>query len=219
MTRTEQALARRWRSALLACVLIVLTGAVMLIWARVDREVSARRAAAAEADLRGDAVSTLTGDVRALRAQVQAIGGTPIAPDPASAVPHLPDRTAVPVPIPGPPGEKGDPGAPGAPGQPGAPGSPGPTGTGVPGVNGADGAAGRDGVDGKDGKDGAPGQPGEKGDKGDPGPAGPACPTGYSLQPAVDDPYAVVCRQDGAPSPSPSPSATPPPALLDRRKI
>lgn len=216
MTRTEQALARRWRRALLACVIVALCGAVMIIWARinaadarVNAEVEARQSAATEANQRGHAVDTLAADVRALRAQVQAAGQSPVAPDPASAVPNLPARIV--VPIPGPQGEQGLPGSSGPPGSPGV--------SGAPGVNGADGVAGRDGVDGKDGKDGAPGQPGEKGDKGDPGAPGPACPTGYSQQPAVDDPYALVCRQDGAPSPSPSPTATPPPALLDRRKI
>jgi hypothetical protein len=215
MTRAEQALARRWRRALLACVIVALCGAVIIIWARinaadsrVDAEVEARQSAAEEANQRGHAVDTLAADVRALRAQVQAAGQSPVAPDPASAVLNLPARIVVPI-----PGPRGEPGLPGVPGTPGSPGA-----SGAPGVAGQDGAAGRDGVDGKpgaDGKDGAPGQPGEKGD---PGAPGPACPTGYSQQPALDDPDALVCRRDDAPPPS-TPTTPSQPALLDRRKI
>lgn len=226
MTRAERVLARRWRSVLLATALIALAGAVILIWAKVDTEISARKEAIVEANLRGDAVSTLATDVRKLRSQVQAGGHTPVAPDPSSAVANLPARTQVPVPIPGPPGAAGSPGAPGQPGQPGAAGSPGTAG--APGTAGEAGATGPAGQPGTNGKDGAPGQPGADGKdgapgaQGPPGPAGPACPDGYSQQPAVDDPDALVCRKIGAPSPSPTPSSVPSPtqpALLDRRRV
>lgn len=229
MTRAERVSLRRWRSVLLVCVLTTLTGIVLIIWTRIDHETSRGDQLAAEADLRGTAVSTLAGDVRALRAQLQAGGKTPVAPDPAKAVEHLPDRTAVPVPIPGPPGPKGDPGSPGPTGSPGtpgptgSPGSPGSLGSpgaaGQDGVNGKDGAPGAAGADGKDGAQGPQGDTGPTGATGPQGPAGPDCPTGYSLQPAVDDPYALVCRQDGAPSPSPTSSPSQPALAPDRRRI
>jgi hypothetical protein len=201
-------LAKRWRSLAVAAVLLVLSGAVVLVWLRIDAEARRADALAAEADLRGDAVSTLAGDVRVLRAQIKAKGGTPAAPDPSRAVDDLPERAEVPVPIPGPAGPrgpKGDPGraaptvtpSPGPPGPQGEPGAsvtgpagpPGPTGPAGP-----PGPAGKDGADGTDGKDGTDGQ---------------TCPDGYSLQAPDWDPDALVCRRDGAPQPggpSPSPS-------------
>lgn len=224
MTRAEEALARRWRSVLLACVLTALAGAVIIIWHRISVEASARKDAIAEADRRGNAVSTLAADVVHLRAQVQGLGQTPVAPAPESAVPNLPARTAVPVPIPGPPGPAGEPGAAGL---PGAPGSPGPSG--APGAAGMPGAAGQDGAAGQAGPAGPPGDPGPAGPQGPAGPAGPAgkdgadgqqCPTGYSLQSPPYDRDALVCRRDASPSPAPTPSPTPsqPVALLDRRR-
>ncbi len=170
MTRAERVLARRWRTVLLACVLVALSGAVLLIWAKVDHEISTRKEAISEANKRGSAVSTLAGDVRALRAQVQSKGGTPVAPDPSKAIANLPDRTEVPVPIPGPPGPKGDPGPSASPGATGPAGSPGANSTvpgpeGSPGVAGTQGdpgpagPAGQDGKDGTDGKDGSNGSP------------------------------------------------------------
>lgn len=153
-----------------------------------------------------------------LAAQVQQLGGKPVAGPPGS---RGEPGTSVIGPQ-GPPGPKGDPGVPGpastVPGPAGSQGQPGPASTvpgpaGVSGVNGADstvpgpqGPQGPQGVPGRDGKDGQDGQ---------------TCPAGYSLQQAVDDPYAEVCRQDGAPSPTPSPtpSSNPTqPALLDRRR-
>ncbi|MDX3199971.1 collagen-like protein, partial [Streptomyces scabiei] len=107
MTRTEHALARRWRPLALLCWLIALSGAVVIIWGRMDAQASRATEAAAEADLRGQAVSTLASDVRALRTQVKAGGETPVAPDPSDAVDDLPARARVPVPIPGPPGVPG----------------------------------------------------------------------------------------------------------------
>ncbi|MFE5025302.1 collagen-like protein [Streptomyces sp. NPDC056656] len=166
---------------------------------------------AGEADLRGNAVSTLAGDVRVLRAQVQAAGETPKAPDPSKAVENLDDRAQVPVPIPGPQGPKGDPGDPGEPGSPGPSGSPGKTGD--------DGSKGTDGVGstGPTGAAGSDGVPGPAGPQGEPGPAGPegpagqdgadgqdgqACPEDYSLQAPAYDPDALICRRDGAPQPT-----------------
>ncbi|MFJ2438471.1 collagen-like protein [Streptomyces anulatus] len=217
--RANILLARRWRSLALAAVLLVLSGAVLLVWLRIDAEAQRTANVAAEADKRGDAVSTLAGDVRTLRAQIKAGGETPDAPDPADAVDDLPARAEVPVPIPGPPGprgqkgEAGTPGKDGTDGEPGAAGSPGPAATGAPGKDGAN------GVDGTPGKDGAPGERGEKGEKGDPGetgpagPPGPDCPTGYSLQPPPGDPDGLMCRRDGAPPPEP-PAGTPGPLAL-----
>ncbi|MFJ1782617.1 collagen-like protein [Streptomyces anulatus] len=217
--RPEGILARRWRSLAVAAVLAVLSGAIVLVWLRIDAEAQRTATVAAEADRRGDAVSTLAGDVRTLRAQIQADGGTPAAPDPAAAVDDLPDRVEVPVPIPGPPGPAGRDGKNGRDGKPGADATPVPGPSGAAGQAGADsvvpgpvgpagpaGPPGKDGVgkdgrDGKDGKDGAPGAP------------GPACPDGYSLQPPPTDPDALVCRRDGAPPPE-TPAGTPGPLSL-----
>lgn len=232
MMRTQEALAHRWRSLAVAAVLLVLSGAVVLVWLRIDTEARRADALAAEADLRGGAVSTLAGDVRVLREQLKAEGKTPAAPDPSRAIDDLPARAEVPVPIPGPAGArgpKGDPGAPGpaitpAPGPSGPSGTqgePGATVTGPPGPAGPAGPAGpigpagppgedgRDGVDGADGKDGNDGQ---------------TCPAGYSLQAPNWDPDALVCRRDGAPQPEdPSPSPSSSTTLLglpaERRRI
>jgi hypothetical protein len=226
MSRTQRVLARRWRSVLTACVLIALSGAVLIIWTRIDAESRRADDLAAEADLRGTAVSTLAGDVRALRSQIQAGGHTPVAPDPSQAVKGLPDRTAVPVPIPGPPGPPGEPGAaglPGAAGEPGPSGSPGVSGSaGAPGTDGQPGQTGEPGPAGPQGDPGVAGPQGPEGPagaQGPAGPAGPACPDGYSLQPPVSDPDALVCRRDGAPDPSPTAPTPGQPALLpDRRR-
>jgi outer membrane murein-binding lipoprotein Lpp len=197
VTRTERVLARRWKPLALLAFLLALTGAVLLVYVRVQAEAARADQLAAEADLRGTAVSTLAGDVRALRQQVKAAGKTPVAPDPAKAVKDLPDRAEVPVPIPGPPGPKGDPG------------KPAPTITPSPGASGAVGATGPQGPQGVPGADstvpGPQGPQGEKGDTGERGPAGPACPDGYSLQAPSYDPDALVCRKDGATDPSPTP--------------
>jgi len=173
VTRPERALARRWRPLALMCWLAVLSGAVVLIWAQIDAETERADTLAAEADRRGEAVGTLAGDVRILRAQVQAAGATPKAPDPSQAVDDLDDRTRVPVPVPGPRGPQGEPGksapaltpSPGPQGPPGEDGDdssvPGPAGSpGAPGVDstvpGPTGPAGRDGRDGEAGDDGRP---------------------------------------------------------------
>ncbi|MET9815341.1 collagen-like protein [Streptomyces sp. NPDC006355] len=211
MTRAEQTLARRWRSVLLVCTLVALGGAVLIIWSRIDHEAARADQLAAEADRRGEAVSTLATDVRLLRAQVKSEGQTPVAPDPSVAVDDLPDRAEVPVPIPGRqgdpgrPGRDGSPGADGQPGDDGAPGEPGRDGEpGQDGVPGADGAQGPAGPEGPQGPPGAQGPQGEQGPRGEQGPPGPDCPDGYSLQAPSWDPDALVCRRDGAPQPTPS---------------
>ena len=222
-------LAQRWRSFAVAAVLLVLSGAVVLVWLRISAEASRADALAAEATLRGDAVSTLAGDVRVLRSQITAKGGTPAAPDPARAVDDLPARSEVPVPIPGPAGPRGPQGEPGkaaptitpspgpsgasgAPGEPGTPGEPGATVTGPAGPPGPTGPAGPPGKDGTDGKNGTDGRDGQ------------TCPAGYSLQAPSWDPDALVCRRDGAPQPNaPSPTPTSSQLLLglpaERRRI
>jgi hypothetical protein len=162
----------RQRVLLLAAVLVTLAGGLGLAFLLIDRQAHRADLAVAEANLRGGAVSTLAGDVRALRAQVEAHGGTPVAPDPSKAVPSLSARAEVPVPIPGPrgatgatgregptgpagsPGSPGSAGSPGKDGASGQPGIPGPTGP--PGVQGEPGPAGADGTDGRDGSDGQP---------------------------------------------------------------
>src|SRR5213079_3365128 len=124
MTRTERTIVEHWRGLVVACAIVALFGLVWATWHRIDAEASARRDAIAEANLRGTAVSTLAGDVRALREQVKAQGATPVAPDPTKAVENLPDRAEVPVPIPGPAGPSGSPGPAGAAGKDGTAGSP-----------------------------------------------------------------------------------------------
>ncbi|MFF7550958.1 collagen-like protein [Streptomyces canus] len=218
MTRTEIVLYRNRRLLVLTAILLALGGGVALSLLLIHREADARQELATEANLRGTAVSTLAGDVRALRQQVKAGGETPVAPDPAAAVSDLPARAEVPVPIPGPPGPSGSPGASGAPGTNGVDGSPG--------------AAGEPGAVGPTGPAGAQGEPGPAGPQGEPGPAGPAgpagadgrdgqaCPTGYSWQAPADDPDALVCRKDGAPDPGGDPGNAPQAAggALDPRR-
>jgi hypothetical protein len=198
MTRANQVLARRWRSFALVAILLFLGGAVLLVYVRVQSEAHRADQLADEADLRGAAVSTLAGDVRALRAQVKAKGGTPVAPDPTTAVKNLPDRAAVPVPIPGSPGPKGD---------KGDPGKDAPTITPSPGASGAAGPMGPQGPPGEPGADSTvPGPQGERGPQGEPGEDGrdgQTCPDGYHLEAPAYDPDALVCRRDGAPQPEP----------------
>ncbi|MDQ0943258.1 collagen-like protein [Streptomyces sp. V1I1] len=197
---------RRRHLLWVVAALLALAGAVILGWQRMDDEAAAReQQLAAEADLRGKAVSTLTGDVRVLRAQLQAAGKTPAVPDPEQAVEDLPERAEVPVSIPGEPGQPGRDGAPGSAGEDGLDGSDGADGT--PGADGSPGADGVDGRDGAPGEKGDPGEKGEKGDKGEPGergpegPAGASCEDGYSWQTPDYDPDARICRKNGAPPP------------------
>lgn len=206
MTRTQRVLYDNRRLLILTAVLLTLGGGIALSLLLIHRETDARQDLAREADLRGTAVSTLAGDVRALREQVKASGQTPVAPDPSNAVSGLPDRTAVPVPIPGPRGEagaKGDQGEPGATvtGPPGASGAPGVVGpTGPAGVQGEPGPAGPKGEPGQSvtGPTGPQGDQGPQGERGEPG---PACPDGYHQEAPSWDPDALVCRKDGAPPP------------------
>jgi hypothetical protein len=208
-------LAQRWRSLAVAAVLLVLSGAVVLVWLRIDAEARRADGLAAEANLRGDAVSALAGDVRVLREQLRAEGATPAVPDPSRAIEDLPARAEVPVPIPGatgPRGPQGEPGkpaptltpSPGATGPQGERGEPGDTVTGPAGPSGPSGPSGPPGRDGADGRDGQ------------------NCPDGYSLQAPSWDPDALVCRRTGAPDPEPEPEQpgnnTPLPLALDRQR-
>jgi len=153
----------------------------------------------------------LSGDLRsaneardALASQVQDLGASPVAGPPGSR--GEPGESIV-----GPQGPPGEPGAPGPQGPTGPPGSKGRDGvdgdTGEPGEPGTVGATGPAGPAGPAGPQGEPGPqgprgaPGEPGPRGEQGPPGPACPSGYSLQPPLDDPDALVCRRDGAPQP------------------
>lgn len=187
MTRTELVLYQNRRLLWMVAALLILGGGVALSLLLIHREVDARQDLAREADLRGTAVSTLAGDVRALRQQVKAGGETPVAPDPSRAVEDLPDRAEVPVPIPGPAGPRGPSGKPAptitpSPGASGAPGQPGADST-VPGPQGIQGEPGADST--------VPGPQGEQGERGDAGPP----PSGYTLY----DPDGTVyeCTQDG----------------------
>ncbi|MEU0041272.1 collagen-like protein [Streptomyces sp. NPDC006333] len=197
MTRTKVVLARRWKPIAFLAFLLALTGAVLLVYVRVQAEATRADHLAAEADLRGTAVSTLAGDVRALRQQVTAKGGTPVAPDPTKAVQDLPDRAAVPVPIPGPPGPKGD---------KGDPGKAAPTITPSPGATGAPGAAGSTGVTGPQGPQGIQGEPGdpgvagpqgEQGPQGARGATGPA-PSGWTYTDGAGTTYECTPDSDGS---------------------
>ncbi|MEU8902215.1 collagen-like protein [Streptomyces mirabilis] len=197
MTRAERAFVRRRHLMWIACALLALTGFGILIWQRINAETARADQLAAEADLRGNAVSTLAGDVRALRQQVKVKGGTPVAPDPTKAVPNLPDRAAVPVPIPGPPGPKGD---------KGDPGQAAPTITPSPGASGAPGAAGSNGVTGPQGPQGdkgvqgdpgVAGPQGEQGPQGDRGATGPA-PSGWTYTDGTGTTYECTPDSDGS---------------------
>ncbi|MET9436858.1 collagen-like protein [Streptomyces sp. NPDC006551] len=213
MSRTERFLAARWRGLATLCALVALFGIASILWARMDARDRAYNELATEADLRGNAVTTLATDVRKLRSQLESEGKTPVAPDPTAAVDDLPDRAAVPVPIPGAKGEKGDKGDPGEPAPTPSPGA-----SGLPGV---DGKPGRDGVDGVDGKDGSPGQNGKDGRDGTNGvdgkdgqpPAGWTWtdPQGvtYSCVPVDNfDPAAprYTCTYTSSPDPDPDPA-------------
>jgi hypothetical protein len=203
MTRTKVVLARRWKAIGFLAFLLALTGAVLLVYVRVQSEAHRADQLAAEADLRGTAVSTLAGDVRALRQQVKAKGGTPVAPDPTKAVKDLPDRAAVPVPIPGPPGPKGDKGDPGSPGSPAPTITPSPGASGAPGAAGSNGSIGATGPQGPQGPQGAPGDPGvagpqgEQGPQGDRGATGPA-PSGWTYTDGTGTTYDCTPDSDGS---------------------
>lgn len=213
MTRTERAFVRRRHLLWVVAGLLALTGAVILIWQRIDHESGRADQLATEADLRGTAVSTLAGDVRQLRSQLKAKGEEPSVPDPSKAVEDLPDRAEVPVPIPGPPGPKGDKGDSGKPaptitpsdGQPGAPGAPGVDST-VPGPQGPQGEPGEPGAAGPQGEQGPSGERGEQGPQGDP-PSGwtytDGTGTTYECTPDGDGSTHYTCRTTSSSDPSP----------------
>ena len=156
----------------------------------------------------------------ALAAQVERLGHTPVAGPPGSR--GEPGESVV-----GPRGPKGDPGEPGPVGPSGSPGKKGSDGK--DGSNGEPGTAGSPGAVGPTGPAGPAGPAGPQGETGPAGPQGPAgkdgtdgkdgqtCPDGYSLQAPSYDPYALVCRKDGAPDPGPgnSDSNGPKSAALD----
>lgn len=184
-------------------------------------------------------MQSLSHDLRAantardqLATQVQHLGGTPVAGPPGSrgqpgrgepgqsGAPGLtgPAGSSGPAGSPGPKGDTGSKGSDGADsvGKPGPSGSPGAAG--VTGIAGEQGAQGPAGDPGPAGAQGDPGPQGEQGPKGDTGPSGQTCPDGYSLQPPADDPDALVCRRDTAPSDGESGSQTPQAAGLDPRR-
>ncbi|WP_170994715.1 collagen-like protein [Streptomyces sp. BPSDS2] len=222
MTRTQHLFYRRRVLLWIAAALLALGGGLALAFLQINRADARATELASEADRRGDAVSTLAGDVRTLRAQITARGETPAAPDPAQAVDDLPARAEVPVPIPGPPGpagargergpagEKGERGAAATP-SPGPPGATGRAGTDstVPGPAGPQGPAGPAGPAGKDGASGKDGAPGRDGTP------GPACPDGYSLQPPPGDPDALVCRRTTPAQPDDPTGSSPLAVALD----
>ncbi|MEE4493592.1 collagen-like protein [Streptomyces sp. BE230] len=227
MTRTERLLYRRRRGLWVVAALLFLGGGLAIAFLQIDRAEARASELATEADRRGTAVSTLATDVRTLRAQVQARGGTPAAPDPGDAVEDLPARAEVPVPIPGPPGPRGEQGERGATGAAGVP-SPGPSGVdgragadGVPGVVGPAGPAGPAGPQGEQGPAGAPGPAGKDGAAGADGKdgvSGQTCPAGYSLRPPPDDPDALVCRRTAPTTPDPATTPTVLGLPVDRRR-
>jgi hypothetical protein len=146
-----------------------------------------------------------------LAAQVQRLGGKPVAGPPGSRGepgkgvigPVGPSGSPGPSGPPGQKGSKGSNGSDGSNGKNGANGSDGTGPSGEPGTPGVDGAAGQQGPAGDPGPAGPQGDPGPQGpqgDKGDTGPAGPSCPDGYSLQPPPSDPDALECRRDSAPT-------------------
>ena len=228
MTRTQSALYRVRHVLWALGVLLFAGGLAAVVWLVLDRDRLAANLEQ-EANLRGAAVSTLAGDVRALRAQVVSEGETPVVPDPTRAVEDLPDRAEVPVPIPGPPGPAGSPGPSGVPGRSGTDGASGASGSpGIPGAVGATGPVGPagpvgpQGVPGVQGEAGAMGPQGERGEKGDTGatgPAGASCEPGFSWQTPSYDPDARVCRRDGAPDPSESPSQSVAAGLDPSRRV
>ncbi|MGW3821779.1 collagen-like protein [Streptomyces sp. NPDC005071] len=196
MTRAGRAFVRRRHLLWIATALLALTGFGILIWQRIDNETVRGDQLAEEANLRGNAVSTLATDVRKLRSQLQAKGETPVAPDPTKAISDLPDRAEVPVPIPGPPGPKGDKGDPGdaAPTitpSPGAPGTAGNDST-VPGPQGPAGPPGADST--VPGPAGPAGEKGEQGDKGEQGPA----PSGWTFTDGTGTTYDCAPDSTGA---------------------
>ncbi|WP_327352094.1 collagen-like protein [Streptomyces sp. NBC_01304] len=176
MTRVEQLIALRWRKIVLVFVLVALCGIAVILWGRIDAGDRRADRMASEAQRRGEALSTLAEDVRTLRAQVQAAGQTPAAPDPADAVDDLLARVRVPAGEPGSPGARGEAGVRGEAGANGERGAGG--GQGPRGEQGSPGPQGPAGERGPAGEAGPPGERGAAGADGAQGPAGPAGPAG-----------------------------------------
>lgn len=139
-------------------------------------------------------------DIAALSQQVRDLGGKPVA-GPRGATGKSVVGPRGPRGEPGSPGPSGSPGASGSPGKAGATGSPGASGS--PGPVGPTGPTGPAGPQGEQGPTGPTGPAGQDGRDGVDGKDGQTCPDGYSLQTPSYDPYAKVCRQDGAPDPGP----------------
>lgn len=213
MTRAESALYRGRHLLWIVAAFLIVGGGVLLSLLLIQREAHAREQVAHEADLRGTAVSTLAGDVRALRQQIKDSGKTPVAPDPTKAVDNLPARAEVPVPIPGPRGPVGSPGPSGSPGKAGGTGA-----AGTSGAVGPTGPAGPVGPVGPQGQQGPVGPAGQAGADGQDGRDGQTCPDGYSLQAPSYDPDALVCRKDGSPDPGGSGTPSPLALALDPRR-
>jgi hypothetical protein len=186
--------------------LLFLGGGVAVALLRIDDESERATSLAAEADLRGEAVSLLADDVRLLRSQLESVGETPAAPDPDVAVPDLPAREWVPVP--GPRGEPGRDGRPGRDGEDGRDGEesmvPGPPGE--PGADGADstvpGPAGPPGGEGDRGPSGPVGEPGVRGPAGPPPSSWSWTHRGvtYTCTPAEEGSTEYRCEPDDPPS-------------------
>jgi hypothetical protein len=153
----------------------------------------------------------------ALARQVLELGEKPVAGEPgsrgAAGEPEQgPQGDPGPTGPSGPPGPRGPSGPPGKDGEDGGDGADGTDGADGVSVTGSPGPAGGTGPAGPPGPQGEPGPAGPQGPAGPPGPAGEdgrdgqTCPDGYSLQPPPDDPDALVCRRDGAPSEPDPPS-------------
>ncbi|MEU0106564.1 hypothetical protein ABZ322_20985 [Streptomyces sp. NPDC006129] len=94
VTRAENVLYRARHVLWAIAIVLFLGGAAAVGWLLVDRGRLAGQLAH-EADLRGEAVSTLAGDVRVLREQLKAEEKTSAAPDPPRAIEDLPARAEV----------------------------------------------------------------------------------------------------------------------------
>jgi hypothetical protein len=186
--------ARQWRRRRhrtdLVWIVGVLLGVVIIGYVLVTLHSLSQSLAAAE------------GERDALAAQVRRLGGTPVAgPSGRPGRDGSPGSAGPTVTITGAPGKDGKDGSPGPTGPVGSPGASGVPGSdsSIPGPSGAAGSPGHDatgapgpaGADGKDGKDGRDGQ---------------TCPDGYQLEPAPDDPDALICRRTTASDPSSSTS-------------
>jgi hypothetical protein len=140
----------------------------------------------------------------ALAAQVQKLGGKPVAGPPGSR--GEPGKSVV-GPS-GPPGPQGEPGRSGPPGPSGSPGKSGKNGSDGASATGQPGAIGPTGPAGPAGPQGPQGERGEQGPQGDQGPTGPA-PSGWSFEykgttyecsPDSDGSTHYTCRNTGGDS-------------------